>query len=151
MSPAQAKLSLTGIPHSPSLMSAILTPLSQAHIEVDMMVQHIDKHGKTDMSLTVQHKDYDIAYEIFKQGKAILKADDMMSQAPMGKLSLVGVGMRSNPHLLSRIFETLANKDIMVQLISTSEIKVSVVVEERHLEAGGRALHEAFQLGVLLS
>jgi len=147
ISRAQAKITFFGIHHSHDVMAKLLKPLSEAHIEVDMMMQTLNRNGKTDLSFMLHKRDFPHALEIMQKLKTELKAEEIVSSSDLGKLSLVGGGMRSNPKVLSQLFETLASFGIAIQLVSTSEIKVSVVVEEKHLDTGARALHDAFQLG----
>jgi aspartate kinase len=124
-----------------------LGPISDANIEVDMIVQNIAADAKTtDFTFTVHRNDYVKALEILKETAEALAAREVLGDRSTVKLSLVGVGMRSHAGIASRMFEALAKEGINIQMISTSEIKISVVVHERYLELGVRALHEAFGL-----
>ncbi len=143
----EAKLTILGVPDQPGVAFKILGPISDQNIEVDMIVQNIAADtNTTDFTFTVNRGD-------FKRTKAILEktADAMGAREVLGddkivKISLVGVGMRSHAGIASKMFESLANEGINIRMISTSEIKISVVVDEKYLELGVRALHEAFEL-----
>ena len=125
----------------------ILGPVADANIEVDMIVQNISPHGKTtDFTFTVHRNDYQRALEILQRVATDMGAREVSGDARIVKISLVGVGMRSHAGIASTMFEALAKEGINIRMISTSEIKISVVVDEKYLELGVRALHEAFHL-----
>lgn len=143
----EAKLTVLGVPDQPGVAHLILGPIADANIEVDMIVQNIATDGKTtDFTFTVHRNDYDRALEILHRIADELGAREVAGDAKIVKISLVGVGMRSHAGIASTMFETLAKEGINIRMISTSEIKISVVVDEKYLELGVRALHEAFQL-----
>lgn len=143
----QAKLTLLGIPDTPRVASHILSAISRHNIDVDMIVQNIPTVDKTiDFSFTVPRDDYKNACEIMGQVVRELGAKDLVSDVKVAKLSLIGVGMRSHAGVAATMFETLANEGIHIQLISTSEIKISVVIDEKYLELGVRSLHTSFGL-----
>src|SRR5690606_33251896 len=142
----EAKLTVLGVPDQPGVAFRILGPISDANIEVDMIVQNVGKDGTTDFTFTVHRNDYEKALEILQESAAALGAREVNGDNKIVKISLVGVGMRSHAGIASRMFEALAKEGINIRMISTSEIKISVVVDEKYLELGVRALHEAFQL-----
>ncbi len=142
----EAQLTITGVPDQPGVAHKILGPISEANIEVDMIVQNIGTDGATDFTFTVHRNDYDEAMQILgKTGKA-LGANDWSGDDKITKISIIGGGMRSHAGVATQMFEALAKENINIQLISTSEIKVSVVVDEKYLELAVRSLHEAFSL-----
>lgn len=143
----EAKLTLTGVPDLPGVASKILGPIAAENIEVDMIVQNISAHGTTDFTFTVNRNDFARA----QKGLEGLRADLGGNTAVIGdnsivKVSIVGVGMRSHAGIASTMFKVLADEGINIQMISTSEIKISVVVDEKYLELAVRALHKAFGL-----
>ncbi|MDJ0807435.1 MAG: aspartate kinase [Gammaproteobacteria bacterium] len=143
----EAKLSILGVPDQPGVAHKILKAIADQNIEVDMIVQNIAAdEATTDFSFTVHRNDFNKAVDILHRTSEELGARDVMSDDTIIKLSLVGVGMRSHAGIASRMFETLANEGINIRMISTSEIKISVVIDEKYLELGVRALHEAFDL-----
>ena len=124
----------------------ILGPIGEANIEVDMIVQNIATDGTTDFTFTVNRSEYGKALNILNKVASALGAAEVVGNDAIVKISLVGVGMRSHAGIASKMFETLSKEGINIQMISTSEIKVSVVVDQKYLELGVRALHEAFGL-----
>jgi aspartate kinase len=143
----EAKLTILGVPDQPGVAHRILGPISDANIEVDMIVQNIaPDEATTDFTFTVHRNDYERAMEILKRTAAELSARQVLGDAHIVKISLVGVGMRNHAGIASRMFAALAKEGINIRMISTSEIKISVVVDEKYLELGVRALHEAFAL-----
>ncbi len=142
----EAKLTILGVPDEPGVASRILGPIADANIEVDMIVQNVGADGTTDFTFTVHRNDYARAHEILELVKGELGAREVTGDDHIVKISVVGVGMRSHAGIASRMFEALAREGINIQMISTSEIKISVVVDEKYLELGVRTLHSAFQL-----
>jgi aspartate kinase len=142
----EAKLSILGVPDKPGIAANILGPISNANIEVDMIVQNIGKEGLTDFTFTVHKNDYDQAMEILNKTASDLGAREVYGDTKIVKLSLVGVGMRSHAGVASTMFTALANEGINIQMISTSEIKISTVIDDKYLELGVRSLHNAFGL-----
>jgi aspartate kinase len=142
----EAKLTIRGVPDHPGVAYQILGPIGEANVEVDMIVQNIANDGTTDFTFTVNRTDYNKALKILEQVSSALGARQVVGDDKIVKLSLVGVGMRSHAGIAARMFETLSNEGINIQMISTSEIKISVVVDEKYLELGVRALHDAFEL-----
>jgi aspartate kinase len=143
----EAKLVIQGIPNSLSAAAEVLGAISEAHIEVDMILQNMPKEGKIDIAFTVHRQDFKQALAVLEKVVIKIGAECLLADDNVVKLSLVGIGMRSNVGIASKMFAVLAGEGINIQLVSTSEIKVSVMIEERHLELGVRALHSAFQLG----
>ncbi len=143
----EAKLTILGVPDQPGVAHKILGPVSDANIEVDMIIQNVAAAGATtDFTFTVHRNDYARALEILGTTAQSLAARQVLGDERIVKISLVGVGMRSHAGIASRMFAALAREGINIQMISTSEIKISVVVDERYLELGVRALHDAFGL-----
>ncbi|MBS1225755.1 MAG: aspartate kinase [Proteobacteria bacterium] len=142
----EAKLTVLGVPDRPGIAFSILGPVSDANIEVDMIVQNVGRDGTTDFTFTVHRNDYERALEILRQHASQLGAREVSGDAKIAKLSLVGIGMRSHAGVASKMFQALAKEGINIRMISTSEIKISVVVDEKYLELGVRALHEVFGL-----
>lgn len=142
----EAKLTVLGVPDIPGVASRILGPISRANIEVDMIVQNIAADNTTDFTFTVHRNDFATAEEILQKVKAELGAREVVGDNKIAKVSIVGVGMRSLAGVASKMFDTLAGDNINIQMISTSEIKVSVVIAEKYLELAVRGLHSAFDL-----
>jgi aspartate kinase len=142
----EAKLTIRGVPDQPGVAYRIVGPIGDANIEVDMIVQNISHDGTTDFTFTVHRNEFRKALEILRSTAATLGAREVEGDDKIVKLSLVGVGMRSHAGIASAMFKALADERINIQMISTSEIKVSVVVDEKYLELGVRALHAAFGL-----
>jgi len=142
----EAKLSIKGVPDQPGVAYSILGPIANANIEVDMIIQNIAQDDTTDFTFTVHRNDYKKAMEILENTARELKAREVIGDDKIVKISIVGVGMRSHAGIASTMFEALAREGINIRMISTSEIKISVVVDEKYLELGVRTLHEAFNL-----
>ncbi len=142
----EAKLSILGVPDIPGMAHKVFGPISAAGIEVDVIVQNIGNDQTNDITFTVQRKDTAKASKILEGVAKEIKAEQVLVDDKVAKLSIVGVGMRSHAGIASRMFETLANESINIQLITTSEIKISIVIEEKYLELAVRALHDAFEL-----
>ena len=142
----EAKLTITGVPDVPGVASKILGPISDANVEVDMILQNVSAEGLTDFTFTVHRNDYDQALSILKGIAKSLNATDAIGSEKIVKVSIVGVGMRSHAGVASRMFESLAKENINIQMISTSEIKISVVIDEKYLELAVRALHSTFEM-----
>ncbi|MBX3706587.1 MAG: aspartate kinase [Pseudomonadales bacterium] len=143
----EAKITMSGVPDVPGVASRILGPVSRAAIEVDMIVQNTGADGTTDFTFTVKRDDYERALELLRPVQAELGARELAGDNRIVKVSVVGVGMRSHAGVASRMFDALAAENINILMISTSEIKISVVVTEKYLELAVRAIHDAFELG----
>ncbi|MDA8389882.1 MAG: aspartate kinase [Gammaproteobacteria bacterium] len=142
----EAKLTVKGVPDQPGVAYRILGGVADAAINVDMIIQNIGADGTTDFTFTVPRTDYRKAREIVTKTATELHARDIQGDERIAKISVVGVGMRSHAGIASTMFQVLAREGINIQMISTSEIKISVVVEEKYLELAVRALHSAFGL-----
>ena len=143
----EAKLTIAGVPDVPGVAYQVIGPVSAAGIEVDVIVQNAAADGTNDITFTVKRGECDKAKKILDDLKASLKAREVLVDRKIGKVSVVGVGMRSHAGIASKTFKALADESINIQLITTSEIKISVVIEEKYLELAVRALHSAFELG----
>jgi aspartate kinase len=143
----EAKISVMGVEDKPGVAYAILGPVAAANIDVDMIVQNIGASGHTDFSFTVNRAEYQKALDVLarERGK-VFKAREIIGDNRICKVSAVGIGMRSHVGLASKMFKTLADEGINIQMISTSEIKISVVIDEKYLELAVRVLHKAFDL-----
>jgi len=142
----EAKLTVQGVPDHPGVAHQILGPVGAANIEVDMIIQNVGADGTTDFTFTVHRNDFQRAQTVLEQVTKDLGAREVNADDKIVKISLVGVGMRSHAGIASQMFEILANEGINIRMISTSEIKISVVVDEKYLELGVRALHSGFGL-----
>ncbi len=142
----EAKLTIRGIPDTPGIASKILGPISEANIEIDVIVQDVSEDQTTSLTFTIHRNEFAKAQAILEQVGSELQARSVEGDRKVAKLALVGVGMRSHAGVAARMFETLARENINIQMISTSEIKITVVIEERYLELAVRALHSAFDL-----
>lgn len=143
----EAKIVVRGVPDHPGIASAILTPIGRANIEIDMIVQNLSTNGTTDFSFTVNRTDMEQALKVLNdEVKDEIGAADVIGNSDVVKISLVGVGMRSHAGVASLMFQTLAENNINIQMISTSEIKVSVLIQEQYLEKAVKSLHTAFGL-----
>ncbi|MBS26933.1 MAG: aspartate kinase [Gammaproteobacteria bacterium] len=143
----EAKLNISGVPDIPGIAYKVIGPVSEAGIEVDVIVQSAAADGSNDISFTVKRADCDSAKSILDSLASDLKAKKVALDKKVCKVSLVGVGMRSHAGIASEMFKTLAKEGINIQLITTSEIKISVVIEEKYLELAVRSLHSTFDLG----
>jgi aspartate kinase len=143
----EAKITVMGVPDRPGIAYTILGPVGDANIDVDMIIQNAGVDGMTDFSFTVHRNEYQKALDVLNgQVKAHIKATDIRGDAKICKVSMVGVGMRTHAGIASRMFRTLSEEGINIQMISTSEIKISVVIDEKYMELAVRALHKAFDL-----
>ena len=142
----EAKLTLLGVPDVPGVASRILGPVSEANIEVDMIIQNSAPDDTTDFTFTVHRNDYSAASDVLEGLRKELGAKEVRGDDTITKVSIVGVGMRSHAGVAAQMFKCLADESINVQLISTSEIKISVVIDEKYLELAVRALHDSFGL-----
>jgi aspartate kinase len=143
----EAKITVLGVPDRPGIAFAILGPIAEANIDVDMIIQNASTEGMTDFSFTVHRNEYKHAMQILERKvKPEIKARGIVGDDRIAKVSLVGIGMRTHAGIASRMFGTLAREGINIQMISTSEIKTSVVVDEKYMELAVRVLHKEFQL-----
>ncbi|MEO6624006.1 MAG: aspartate kinase, partial [Burkholderiaceae bacterium] len=143
----EAKISVMGVPDKPGIAYQILGPIADANIDVDVIIQNLSKDGKTDFSFTVNRGDYAKAIDLLRTKIAAgLGASEVVGDTKICKVSIVGIGMRSHVGVASRMFRVLSEEGINIQMISTSEIKTSVVIDEKYMELAVRALHKAFDL-----
>lgn len=143
----EAKVTVSGVPDVPGIAYRVIGPVSDAGIEVDVIVQNVSADGTTDITFTVKRADSEQVRQIIGRIGEDVKARNVALDKKIAKISLVGVGMRSHAGIASKMFQTLANESINIQIITTSEIKISVVIDEKYLELAVRALHSAFELG----
>lgn len=143
----EAQVTVLGVPDQPGIAARILEPVGDANIEIDMIVQNTSTDGTTaDFTFTVQRGDYEKTLDLLAKHAAAMGAREVKGETKIAKLSLVGVGMRSHAGIASTMFSALAKEGINIRMISTSEIKISVVIDEKYLELGVRTLHSAFNL-----
>jgi aspartate kinase len=142
----EAKLTIRGVPDQPGIASRILSPVGDANIEIDMIVQNIAADGTTDFTFTVNRSEYKKTLSLLEDISKDIGAREVVGDDSIVKVSIVGVGMRSHAGVASKMFTALAKDGINIQMISTSEIKISVVVDEKYLELAVRSLHTAFDL-----
>lgn len=142
----EAKIIVRGAPDTPGIAYKILGPVGAANIEVDMIVQNVGKDGAADFTFTVHRNDFKRAQQALRNASEELGNPEIIGDDKIAKVSLVGVGMRSHAGVASKMFEALAGEGINIEMISTSEIKISVVIAEKYLELAVRALHTAFEL-----
>ena len=143
----EAKITVSGVPDVPGIAYRVIGPVSDAGIEVDVIVQNVSADGTTDITFTVRRADAEQTRQIISRIAFDVKARDVSLDTKIAKISLVGVGMRSHAGIASKMFKTLADESINIQIITTSEIKISVVIDEKYLELAVRSLHSAFDLG----
>ncbi|HCW65991.1 MAG TPA: aspartate kinase, partial [Thalassospira lucentensis] len=143
----EAKITLVKVADKPGIAASIFSPLADANINVDMIVQNVSEDGKsTDMTFTVPRGEFQRALQVIEKNKAHIAYQELLSTSDVTKVSIIGVGMRSHVGVARKMFETLAEKGINIQVISTSEIKVSVLIAEEYTELAVRALHTAYGL-----
>ncbi len=143
----EAKISVVRVPDRPGIAARLFRPLTEAGINIDMIVQNISHDGHTDLTFTVSKGDYRKALELVRSKASEVEAEDVIGDPDIAKISIVGAGMRSHAGVASRMFETFSREGINIQMISTSEIKISCVVDVKYTELAVRVLHEAFGLG----
>jgi aspartate kinase len=140
----EAKIAVMSVPDKPGIAAKLLTALSEANISVDMIVQNVSQEGMTDFTFTVTKADFKKALTITKDTAKGIEAKEVLSDENISKISIVGVGMRSHAGVATKMFQTLAKEGINIQMISTSEIKVSVIIDAKYTELAVRVLHDAF-------
>ena len=143
----EARITVRGVPDRPGIAAQLFKPIGEAGIVVDMIIQNTSEEGITDMTFTVPKADFKKALEIARQAANNIGAERVLGDEHIGKVSIVGVGMRNHPGVAARMFQSLANAGINILMISTSEIKVSCVINEKEVERAVQVLHEAFDLG----
>jgi len=143
----EAKITLLGVPDRPGVAAGIFNSLSANSINVDMIIQNVSADGSSaDMSFTVGRSDFDQAMELVRRQARDLGARDVVGDTSIAKISIIGVGMRSHAGVAARMFDVLSRAGINIMMISTSEIKISCVIDEKYIELGVRELHDAFEL-----
>jgi len=142
----EARITLRKVPDTPGIASRILNPVSAAGIQVDMIIQNTRSGNMTDLTFTVSKGDYQSALDISKQTAKEIEAEEVLGDENIAKVSVIGVGMRSHSGVASKMFSSLAAENINILMISTSEIRISCVIEEKYTELAVRALHTAFEL-----
>ncbi|GAB3091103.1 aspartate kinase [Aestuariicella hydrocarbonica] len=147
----EAKVTVVGVPDTPGVAARILAPIGAANIEIDVIVQNVSADGTTDMTFTVHRNDVAKAREVLGKVCADVKAREVITDDKIAKVSIVGVGMRSHAGVASKMFDALAEDNINIQMITTSEIKIAVIIDERYLELAVRSLHKAFGLDAIES
>jgi aspartate kinase len=143
----EAKIAVREVPDRPGIATKIFTPVSEANINVDMIVQNVSSKGHTDLTFTVPESDLTGALKIIEKVAKEIGAKQVDSSTEIAKVSVIGLGMRSHAGIAAKMFETLAAENINVQMISTSEIKISVIIDDKYTELAVRVLHDAFDLG----
>ena len=143
----EAKITVVGVPDRPGIAFQILGAVAEANIDVDVILQNVSHEGKTDFSFTVHRNDYQKTMDLL-QGQVLpaLGANNVVGDTKICKVSIVGIGMRSHAGVASSMFKALSEENINIQMITTSEIKTSVVIDEKYMELAVRALHKAFNL-----
>jgi aspartate kinase len=142
----EAKVTILGVPDRPGIAYQILDPIADANIEVDVIVQNVGNEGLTDFSFTVHRNDLKKTLDILKKVRTHIGAREVIGDDKICKVGLVGVGMRSHVGVASKMFRALAEAGINIQMISTSEIKITVVIDEKYMELAVRELHKVFDL-----
>jgi len=142
----EAKITVLGVPDRPGIAYQILGPVADANIDVDMIIQNVGANNTTDFTFTVHRNDFAKAMTIVQNTASAIGAREVSGDDKIAKVSIVGVGMRSHVGIARKMFETLSKESINIQMISTSEIKISVVVDDKYMELAVRALHQAFEL-----
>ena len=143
----EAKISVIGVPDKPGIAFAILGPVAEANIDVDVIIQNVSHDGRTDFSFTVPRNDYQRTLDVLKtKVQPAIGAAEVTGDPKICKVSIVGIGMKSHVGVAAKMFRTLSEEGINIQMITTSEIKTSVVIDEKYMELAVRALHKAFDL-----
>ena len=140
----EAKITLAGVPDQPGLAARVFGPIADANIVVDMIIQNASSHGTTDLTFTVPKADFQQAMGIVSRLQREIGATDVRTDQNVAKVSIVGLGMRSHAGVAARMFRTLADVNINIQMIATSEIKTSIVIDAKYVELAVRVLHDAF-------
>jgi aspartate kinase len=142
----QAKVTITGVPDKPGVAARIFKTIADAHINIDVIVQNVSEKGSTDISFTVSDTDAAKAAKVLQPIVKEIGARDVLSAGEIAKLSVVGIGMRSHPGVAAKMFETLAAHNINIGMISTSEIKISIIIALADADKAAKAIHDAFDL-----
>jgi aspartate kinase len=140
----EAKITVVRVPDRPGLAAQLFTPIAEANIVVDMIIQNASEDGTTDLTFTVPKADYKQAIALVEKSAPVLDAKGVKADPHIAKISIVGVGMRSHAGVAAKMFQVLSSAGVNIEMISTSEIKISVVVDEKYTELAVRVLHDAF-------
>ena len=143
----EARITVKGVPDQPGVATKLFTPVSEAGVVVDVIIQNTSEDGYTDLTFTVPKTDYKQAMQLVATVAAEIGAAEVLGDPDIAKVSIIGTGMRNHSGVATRMFSALAKENINIQMINTSEIKISCVVEEKYTELAVRVLHEAFNLG----
>jgi aspartate kinase len=143
----EAKVSLRKVPDRPGVAARIFSPLAEAEIVVDMIIQNTSREGFTDLTFTVPKTELSRALKIIRPTAEEMKVAEVLTDEHISKVSIIGLGMKTHAGVAAKMFETLSQEGINIQMISTSEIKISCVIQEKYTELAVRALHDAFRLG----
>lgn len=146
----QAKITIKGVPDQPGIASKIFTGIANASLSIDMIIQNVSEEGLTDISFTLPKEDMDEAIKIVKKLGEVIKAREISADSDICKVSIVGAGMRSNSGVAAKMFEALSGENINIAMISTSEIRVSCIVDEKYAELAVRVLHDTFHVSTEL-
>ena len=142
----EARITLRKVPDQPGIAAKVFNPLADAGILIDMIIQNTRRGGQTDLTFTVPEKDFDKAMQISKKVALDIGGEDVLGDTDIAKVSVIGVGMKNHTGVAAKMFATLAAENINIMLISTSEIRISCVINEKYAELAVRALHDAFGL-----
>jgi aspartate kinase len=142
----QVKVAILDVPDRPGIAAKIFAPLAKENINIDMIIQSAARGGKNDISFTIAYNDLKKAIEVLEKVNKEMNAGGVVYEDNMAKVSIVGVGMRSHPGVAAKMFETLAKQNINIEMISTSEIKISCIIKKEYLETAVKSLHKAFRL-----
>ena len=142
----EAKITIAGVPDRPGIASLLLEAVAEANIEVDVIVQNVGHGGSNDLSFTVHRNDLDTTVSVLEKVASQIGDVSIQTDEKIAKVSLVGVGMRSHAGVAARMFRTLGEENINIQMITTSEIKITVIIEERYLELAVPSVHSAFEM-----
>ncbi|MGH9269612.1 MAG: ACT domain-containing protein, partial [Acidimicrobiales bacterium] len=143
---SEAKVTITGVPDRPGIAAQLFRALADHHVNVDMIVQNVSDHGVTDISFTVPKDDLTVALDVARPVSAAIGAAEVLADAAIARVSLIGAGMKTHPGIAATMFETLAGEGVNIEMISTSPIRISCVVRDDQLERAVQALHAAFDL-----
>jgi aspartate kinase len=143
---SEAKITVTGVADKPGIAARLFRALADSHVNVDMIVQNVSVHGVTDISFTVPKADVDMSLQVAGDLKEEIGATDVLADAQIARVSLIGAGMKSHPGVAAKMFETLADEGVNIDMISTSPIRISCVVRDRQVEQAVQLLHAAFEL-----
>jgi aspartate kinase len=143
---SEAKVTVTGVPDQPGIAARLFRALADEHVNVDMIVQNVSVHGVTDISFTVPKNELDVSMRVTRSLQEEIGATDVLADANIARVSLIGAGMKTHPGVAAKMFETLADRSVNIDMISTSPIRISCVVRDEQVEQAVQVLHDAFEL-----